>query len=88
MRDAHRHAARGRWYDGGERLTRIPVAGADPRHRLARPRDALARHLRVTAFDLFRAAVEAAFFLLTLTLVLAPLAFLFFVPTILHMRGH
>jgi hypothetical protein len=86
MRDAHRHAARGRWYDGGERLTRIPVAGADLQHALARPSDALVVHCRVSPFDLFRAAVEVAFFLLTLALMLAPLAALCFVPTVLHMR--
>jgi hypothetical protein len=87
MKDAHRHAARGRWYDGGERLTRIPLAGADPQHQLARPGDAPAGHRRVKPFDLFRAAVEAGFFLLMLALMVAPLAFLCFVPTILQMRG-
>jgi hypothetical protein len=81
MRGAHSRAARGRWYDGGERPTRIPALGAEPE------RDALAKHCRVQPFDVFRAAVEAALFLLTLALMMAPLAFLCFVPTFLHMRG-
>jgi hypothetical protein len=42
----------------------------------------------VTAFDLFRAAVEAVFFLVMIALMLAPLTFVWFVPTLFHMRGH
>jgi hypothetical protein len=54
---------------------------------VAQPSAALAGHRRVKPFDLFRAAVELVFFVLMLALMVAPVTFLCFVPTLLHMRG-